>query len=275
MTTEVFGVPVEYKIVGEGTPVLCIHGWTESMVQMEHSIEPVFAPFISYKRIYFDLPGMGKTPRCDQVKNSDDMLQFVKAFVEQVIPDGRFLAISRSYGGYILRGLLAAMPERIMGGIFICPLVEPVRQKRILPNFKVVYRNEELIKQLPASHRVLFTHLFVIQDQYTYDRFLDELASAAAIDEPYLRSISHSPGYAFSELPEENGLCDVPTLFFLGKQDNVVGYTQCVDLVRDHYTRHSLLLWENAGHNLEIEHHNLFCETVKSWLRGIENEESI
>ena len=85
------------------------------MVQMEHSIEPVFAPFISYKRIYFDLPGMGKTPRCDQVKNSDDMLQFVKTFVEQVIPDGRFLAISRSYGGYILRGLLAAMPERIMG----------------------------------------------------------------------------------------------------------------------------------------------------------------
>ena len=102
MTTEVFGVPVEYKIVGEGTPVLCIHGWTESMVQMEHSIEPVFAPFISYKRIYFDLPGMGKTPRCDQVKNSDDMLRFVKTFVEQVIPDGRFLAISRSYGGYIL-----------------------------------------------------------------------------------------------------------------------------------------------------------------------------
>ena len=52
-----------YETVGEGVPVLMLHGYYVDHHIMTGCLEPVLeqAECAGYKRIYLDLPGMGKT----------------------------------------------------------------------------------------------------------------------------------------------------------------------------------------------------------------------
>ena len=55
-------VPIYYEIHGSGTPILMIHGWSVDHRLMKGCMEPIFQSLDTpWQRIYFDLPGMGKT----------------------------------------------------------------------------------------------------------------------------------------------------------------------------------------------------------------------
>ena len=49
---------IDYEIIGNGKPVLIIHGWGISKITMKAAFEPVFTTLENYKRYYIDLPGM-------------------------------------------------------------------------------------------------------------------------------------------------------------------------------------------------------------------------
>ena len=55
--------------------------------------------------------------------NSDDMLRLVLAFVDEVIPDERFLMVGESYGGYLVRAAIQERPKDVKGVLLICPLI--------------------------------------------------------------------------------------------------------------------------------------------------------
>ncbi|SCJ47189.1 acetoin dehydrogenase E2 subunit dihydrolipoyllysine-residue acetyltransferase [Anaerotruncus sp. 2789STDY5834896] len=271
MTATVWDTPVYYEELGKGTPVVALHGWTGSHLHMRESIEPVFNLLSHHRRIYPDLPGMGDTPRCERIKNTDDMLDFIIAFIDQVIgSDTPFFVIGHSYGGYLVRGLISKLRDRVLGGVLICPVSNPVHENRLLPKFTTGFTNYQFLESIPQQHREGFTKTMVIQNQYTFNRYLDEIVPAEeAYDADYLADILHR-GYGYAVTPEERfGFCDTPTLFLLGKQDNVVGFAETLSLL-SYYRKHSVLLLENAGHNLDIEHPNIFCEMVKSWLWELE-----
>jgi pimeloyl-ACP methyl ester carboxylesterase len=56
------GIPVQFVEHGSGTPVLGLHGVDVDHREMAGSLEPLFADRPGYRRIYPDLPGMGRTP---------------------------------------------------------------------------------------------------------------------------------------------------------------------------------------------------------------------
>ena len=64
----------EYEIIGKGIPVVMIHGFSVDRETMKGCMEPIFVDLKGWKRIYFDLPGMGKTKGTPLVKNSDHIL---------------------------------------------------------------------------------------------------------------------------------------------------------------------------------------------------------
>lgn len=47
--------------IGEGLPVLIIHGWKMEARVEELDFEPIFSTIPGLRRIYVDLPGMGTT----------------------------------------------------------------------------------------------------------------------------------------------------------------------------------------------------------------------
>ena len=52
---------VYYETYGEGVPILMIHGFCPDHRLMQGCMEPIFVGRPGWKRIYFDLPGMGRT----------------------------------------------------------------------------------------------------------------------------------------------------------------------------------------------------------------------
>lgn len=60
--------PIYYEIYGHGNSIICLHGFTEDGSSMKGCLEPIFKHISGYRRIYVDLPGMGKSPVNDTPK---------------------------------------------------------------------------------------------------------------------------------------------------------------------------------------------------------------
>jgi pimeloyl-ACP methyl ester carboxylesterase len=65
MFCEAGGVNVYYEVVGAGIPVLMLHGYGIDHSVMAGCMEPVFQGRPGYRRIYIDLPGMGRSKAPD------------------------------------------------------------------------------------------------------------------------------------------------------------------------------------------------------------------
>ena len=112
-----------YEEIGTGFPILMIHGNYADHKLMKSAMEPVFSKIDGFKRIYFDLPGMGKSGAEHWINNADTVLELIYNFTENVIGSDDFLVMSESYGCYLARGLYSVLRKKIKGLLFIAPVV--------------------------------------------------------------------------------------------------------------------------------------------------------
>jgi pimeloyl-ACP methyl ester carboxylesterase len=113
MECELESITIHYEMIGEGRPIILLHGYPLDHRYMVHDMEPFFEHREGWKRIYPDLPGMGKTPGADWITTQDQILDIVLDFIDQVIPGQRFVVAGASYGGYLARGVIHADPRSL------------------------------------------------------------------------------------------------------------------------------------------------------------------
>lgn len=123
-------ISIHYEEFGSGKPVLCLHGFPQDHRTMIGCMEPCFKDLKGYRRIYIDLPGMGKSTSKPWIKNADIMLDILIKFIEKIIPEESFLLAGLSYGGYMTLGLLLQTNFNIDGVFLICPCLVSDRKKR-------------------------------------------------------------------------------------------------------------------------------------------------
>jgi pimeloyl-ACP methyl ester carboxylesterase len=97
-------------------------------------MEPIFQQRDGWKRVCTDLPGMGKTPSKEWITNSDQMLDVVLAFIDEIVPNQHFALAGESDGGYLARGIIQRKPELVDGLLLICPMVIAYSTDRTLPH---------------------------------------------------------------------------------------------------------------------------------------------
>ena len=61
MEDNISGGTVNYDIVGEGIPIVMLHGGPGDLLYMKGLMEPVFQEHSNWQRLYLDLPGCGLT----------------------------------------------------------------------------------------------------------------------------------------------------------------------------------------------------------------------
>ena len=253
---------IDYEVIGEGTPVLIIHGWGISRLTMKGAFEPVFTELEGYRRYYIDLPGMGDSEHGD-VKNSDDMLELIHGFAVDVIGEP-FIIIGQSYGGLLTRGFVNKYPDLIKKIILLVPCIIPgVRQGRVEP-LTVVEKNEELLSSLTQDERDNFTMMNVMLTKEVWERYNKYLLPALnSADWEFLNNVLEG---SFSFDPDDlKEPCTKPCLIIAAKQDTEVGYKDQFDLMQK-YTNATYCAVERAGHNLQIEQPEIFEGLVKNWL---------
>ncbi len=271
MECDLENIKIYYEIYGEGHPILMIHGFSPDHRLMKGCMEPIFQKRDYYSRIYFDLPGMGKTAGPEWLKNSDQMLNIVLEFIDKIIPKQKFIIASESYGCYLARGLLLKRSKFIDGVLFLCPLIIPQQKRRDLPkDFNILIKDSELISSLSPSDAEELENSLVIQSRDIWERYRDEVLSGLKIaDHNFLEKIFPA-NYEFSfEIDHLIQLYDKPTLFLLGRQDVSVGYRDAWRII-ENYPSATFAILDQAGHNLQIEKANLFNSLVNDWLDRVE-----
>lgn len=256
-------IDIHYELKGEGKPIVMIHGFTPDSSLMQGCMEPIFTKRNGYKRIYLDLPGMGKTKGGANVNTTDDMLDIVLAFIDTIIPDQSFLLAGESYGGYLARGIIANKPERVEGAAFICPMIIPEFEKRSLPNHSIILEDKNFIDQLNEYEKNDFRSNNVVLNEKTWIRYKNEIVSGCSIaDQEFLSNIKNNYGFSFEI---DKTMFNAPSLFLVGLQDSVVGYKDAFKIL-ENYPRATFAILDKAGHNLQIEQDGLFNSLINEWL---------
>lgn len=81
----------------------------------------LFAHRENWKRIYIDLPGMGKSESPDWLRTHDQILGVLTEFILNIISDERFCVVGLSYGGLLAQGLIHRFAPQMDGVMFLVP----------------------------------------------------------------------------------------------------------------------------------------------------------
>lgn len=255
---------IDYEIIGEGNPILIIHGWGICRITMKAAFEPVFEKLDGYKRYYIDLPGMGNSEHGD-VKNSDDILALLYDFAVNVIKE-KFIIVGQSYGGFLVRGFVNKHQDLIQKIILLCPCVIPgVKKGRVEP-VTIIEKDEELLASLTEDEYKNFAMMNVLLTKKVWERYKECILPALNMaDWDFL---NHRLKGELSFDPDKfESPCKIPCLIIAGKEDSVVGYRDQFDLMKV-YVNSTYFALNNAGHNLQIEQPEIFESIVRAWLGG-------
>ena len=273
MEFTVKGVNIYYEIHGSGTPVVMIHGWSPDHRLMKGCMEPVFQSLDSpWQRIYFDLPGMGKTKGQPWITGTDQMLELVLAFIDGIIPNQHFIVAGESYGGYLARGIIKERTALVDGLLLICPVAsQETLSENVFP-LQVLEKDEAFASTLSEEDRQYLEGINVIQNKRVWERFSEDIllglkmADYAFLENSLGQNVPYSVNVDLVEKPYTQ-----PTLMVMGRQDSVVGYRDHWKLI-ENYSRASFVILDKAGHNLQIEQAVLFDALVKEWLDRVSAE---
>ncbi|MER6633212.1 alpha/beta hydrolase [Streptomyces sp. NPDC000987] len=245
-------VPVHYVAHGEGRPVLVLHGAMVDHREAEACFEPALGARDGYRRIYPDLPGMGRTPAPASLRSADDVLDVLLGFADEVAGPDAFLVVGHSAGAHYAQGIAARRPDRVSGLALVCPLLAGVRD---VPDHRPVVAADDLGDDG-------FRGYFVVRTPAMLDRYERFVAPAIPLaDQAAMERIGERWELEATEGPAYQG----PTLVVAGRQDSVVGYAAAADLL-EHYPRTTLSVLDGAGHALPHEQPGILAALLDDWL---------
>ncbi len=289
MIAEICSTPVYYESVGQGIPMICIHGYGVDHRSIKSGLEPVFSSAEyseskdldkkGFRRIYFDLPGMGRSGTHSQILGSDDMLEFVLQFIDHLLgPDQPFVLAGYSYGGYLARGVLYQMKQqaqqeqraqRVLGLLLICPVINFRRQGRDLPEFHLCQQDKSFVESLTPEQFLCIDQFITIQTPWVWEQYQTHIhPSITLVDESLMTRIRDTE-FSFLVDSCQEGCCDRPTLVLLGRYDVAVGYRDA-GKIHANFSDASFVVLDRAGHLLHLEQPDLFKIHVLDWLGRID-----
>jgi pimeloyl-ACP methyl ester carboxylesterase len=236
---EVEGRQVQYKVVGEGEPVVLVHGLSASSLWWKRNI-PALAQ--QYRLYLVDLPGFGSLGYARHRFILTHAAAWLLRWMEGVgLQQAHF--IGHSMGGYICLWIAAHHPEKVSSLVLISPAVSP------------------------GVHSV-FAYLvpLVVSIRHLTPAFFPILAYDAVRAGP-LAIIRAASELLTVDVREELQALNVPTLLVWGEFDTLVplsiGY-----LVREEMKHARFLLLKRAGHVSMFDQYQQFNAAVLEFLRS-------
>jgi pimeloyl-ACP methyl ester carboxylesterase len=232
-------------------------------------MEPVFERRDGWKRIYPDLPGMGRTPGRDWITHQDQMLDIVLEFIDSVVPGQRLTVAGASYGGYLARGVVHRRSAFLEGLLLTVPVIQAEETKRTLPEHVTLARDPALMLALQSQEAEAMEEIAVVQSREFLEWLRADIFPAIeTADQEFLSNLREKYAFSFDvdALPEPFA---GPTLILMGKQDSVCGYRDAWGIL-ENYPRGTFAVLDRAGHGMAVEQRCLFNVLVSEWLDRVE-----
>ena len=101
--------------------MVVLHGAGVDHREPEACFEPILGQVDGLRRVYPDLPGMGRSPAPESLRSSDDVLHLMLDFVHAECGREPFLLLGHSWGAYLARGWPRECPSRWPGWPWCAP----------------------------------------------------------------------------------------------------------------------------------------------------------
>ena len=220
------GLKINYKIIGEGKPLLILHGWGSSSEKWQKIGELLAQKGV--KVIIPDLPGFGKSEEPQKAWNLDQYCDFVEEFVKILNLD-KFYLLSHSFGGSLAVKFSLQYPEKVAKLFLVSAAC--IRKKSLKNKlFKFISR---FFKIKPLFLRKFFY------------RKSDYLSVKGVMKETYLKVIEED----LSDVLEK---VKVPTMIIWGAKDKITPIKQA-KLIKTKIRNSELKIIPNIGHSLHLE----------------------
>jgi len=247
------GLQVNYKIAGEGKPILILHGWggsSDSWIKVQEILAEK-----DCKVICPDFPGFGKskTPLCPW--SVGDYAKWVDDFANSLGME-RFFVISHSFGGRVAIKFAVNYPEKL-NGLILCASAG-IKPK---PSFKT-----KIIFRLAKIGNAVFTpkRLARFKDGarnlfYIFLRRKDYVKASGTMKEAIKRVLDED---LFLELPKIR----TKTLIVWGEADKMVPL-RYGHIFRENIKNSELVILPEVGHSPHLEVPGRLAEIVLEYLK--------
>ncbi|MGY1740107.1 MULTISPECIES: alpha/beta fold hydrolase [unclassified Blastococcus] len=254
MTVEVPAGGTTFSCAGHGAGrlVLVLHGGGVDHREAEACFEPALAGVPGLRRVYPDLPGMGRTPAPETLRGADDVVGALLDLADRLSGGTPYLLAGHSAGGYLALGMADRRPEQVAGLALVCPLLAGVHD---VPGHRVVAGAGDLGDEDFRSY-------FVVQTPEMLERYQRFVApSLALVDEAAMERI----GARWGLTPAPGGPYPGPTAVVAGRLDSTVGYAAAAELA-GRLPDASLAVVDDAGHALPHERPDVLRALLGEWL---------
>jgi pimeloyl-ACP methyl ester carboxylesterase len=254
---------------GSGYPILIIHGFC-----VDHhlllGLDPVFDRQGRWRRVYIDLPGMGKSAAGPEIDSADAVAEAVVSFARKTFGNQKFAVLGSSFGGMIARHVVAEFGEQVLGLALLCPVTVAEQGARTVPPQTVLQRDPGLLSSLDSEDAADYEAKAVVQSPENWARFRESvLPGFRAFDRGAIERIMSS--YSLTTEPEQRSpKFQGPTLIITGRQDHIVGF-QDQFVLSDHYPRSTFAVLDRCGHNAHLDQPGLTRSLLDDWLARMED----
>jgi pimeloyl-ACP methyl ester carboxylesterase len=271
MKTSVRGVDVDYEIIGQGRPLLMLHGGGLDRRHMADELEPLFATHPRWKRIYLDLPGHGATAAQDWIQTQEQVLEIVLSFIDAVIPGQNFAVAGVSRGGYLARGVIFRRFEAVDGALLIAPASALAGASPDQPHVTLLQDGSVLSDLQPGEVEADHFQMLVVQTRQAVARLRKSYFPALALRDAQLRERivrNYDLPFDVNDLPRP---FQKPVLIVTGRQDDVTGYLDAWKMMNT-FPHATFAVLDRSGHLVQLEQATLFNALADEWLQRVEGE---
>jgi pimeloyl-ACP methyl ester carboxylesterase len=238
-------------VIGDGRPVLALHGWAGS-VKSFWPVAERLAPR-GYQVHLIDLPGFGQSDLPPQVWGVEDYMRFVVAYLDDRRLD-RVAILGHSFGGRIGLVLAAEHPDRAKKMVLAdaAGLRRPLSLSQQVRNFFARTARQTLTVLRLETLRTR------LQDSYNRRYASEDYLNAGPLRETFLRVIEQ-------DLTPYAKRIQTPTVLVWGSQDTDTPLWQgrrLEQLIPDA----GLIVFEGAGHFSYLDRLHDFVRIVDHFL---------
>lgn len=248
---------------GEGRPLVLLPGFGLSAALMAAAFEPAFSAQQEVRRIYIDLPGVGRSPAV--APHSDAVLDAVCETIDRLVGTRSFLLAGWSYGGYLASGLVRRRPSHVTALLLICSGVKIDPASRDVSGVQASRPEVDWLADVPETLHGHLERAVGYQTREVGRRLATAFALSGPTDDEFLEQLRTS-GYSLSDEASDQTYGG-RVLMVTGRRDRIAGYRdQLTALGR--YPHASYAAVADAGHYLPVEQPRAFAALMQTWLRG-------
>lgn len=240
------GVKTHYQKIGQGTPLVLLHGWGCTW--------EIWAPVIpqlseSFQLIIPDLPGFGKSEHASEGWSSKNYASWLNEFIKEAVGEKKFLLAGHSFGGKIASIYSAHFATKNLAQLFIVDasgLPDSLSEQKKL--------QQSIISVVPdfLKERIPFT---IKQKIFTSLSASDDYLAATPYQKLVLKKVLSE--YIAQDLEK----IKIPTVVFWGIDDQATPIHQGEKFV-ELIPNATLILFQHSGHYPFIDETELFIQQI-------------